>query len=309
MKCGLVILNYNDFLTTQNLLNTVKDFHEIDCIAVVDNNSPNESYEILKKYESSRISVIQSGRNGGYSHGNNIGIRHLIRNCQPDIIGIANPDTVFTDSFVKRVKELFSCNLDYAIITGFQLNADKETGTHPFWENNESRASFAVKRLVYDVFLSPFVKIYRKIFRVKTASKYRKYCERIRNSPSVLNQVWAVEGSLFFIRTKDFEQAGLFDERIFMYYEENVLAEKLHRIGRKTGVANDITYIHNHKAPQPGKRSLSLTLFDRAGIFYYTRFYSDRKVLRAFLLLLIYCRKLKVLLAAIVKNRLKKVIQ
>ncbi len=75
MKCGLVILNYNDFTMTQSLVDSIRDFPEINHVVIVDNNSPNESYEVLKKCEGGKITVIQSGRNGGYSFGNNVGIK------------------------------------------------------------------------------------------------------------------------------------------------------------------------------------------------------------------------------------------
>ncbi len=308
MKCGLVILNYNDFPTTQNLLDAVKDFPEIDHIAVVDNNSPNESYEVLKKYEGGKITVIQSGRNGGYSFGNNIGIKYLIRNHQPDIIGIANPDTMFTDSFVKRIKELFIANQDYAVITGLQLNVLGDVGGHPFWEENEGRASFLLKQLLLKSILMKPVVFFQEIFRCEYTDKYRAYRDRIRNSPNVLNQVWAVEGSLFFIRTKDFERISLFDERIFMGYEESVLAGKLKALGRKIGVANDITYIHDHKNPKPEKISLSLTLFEESTVFYYSNYPSENKMLRFLLVFLIRARKLRLLFENAIKSTIKRII-
>ena len=145
MKCGLVILNYKDYMMTQKLLETIKYFPEINHIAVVDNNSPNESYEVLKHYAGDKISVIKSDRNGGYSYGNNIGIRHLIKNFSPDIIGIANPDVIFSNELVKRIKETFKANPDYAVLTGFQLNENNEAGCHPFWEDNHTTASSILK--------------------------------------------------------------------------------------------------------------------------------------------------------------------
>lgn len=64
LTCGLVVLNYVDFAMTRKLLEIVKDFPEIDHIAVIDNKSPNESYKILKEYENDKITVIQSEKTG-----------------------------------------------------------------------------------------------------------------------------------------------------------------------------------------------------------------------------------------------------
>ena len=247
MKCGIVILNYNDYPTTEELLSKIKDYPEIEHIVVVDNNSPNDSYTHLKKYSSPTISVIQSGKNGGYSFGNNCGARYLIDNFHPDIIGIANPDTEFDGSFIAKIKEVFTKHPDYAVLTGLQFTPSGDLGVHPFWED-ESTPALMCKRVVSEIF---------KRFTVR---KYKAYLEGIRNSGQELNQVWAVEGSLFFIRSEDFEKAGLFDENVFLYYEENILAFKLQKLGRKTGVINTITYLHNHRAP---KNTTPLYLLNR----------------------------------------------
>ncbi len=55
-----------------------------------------------------------------------------------------------------------------------------------------------------------------------------------------------MEGSLFFIRSQDFLKIGMFDENLFMYGEEEVLAYKLERINKKIGVCIKIKFIHHH---------------------------------------------------------------
>lgn len=317
LTCGLVVLNYVDFAMTRKLLEIVKDFPEIDHIAVIDNKSPNESYKILKEYENDKITVIQSEKNGGYSYGNNIGVRYLIENFNPDIIGIANPDTIFSNFFVRRIKELFIANEDYAVITGFQLDADNKTGNHPFWEDT-SKVSTTLYPMIHFVFISTFENIFRRIFRMKHVhndihmvynERYRDYCEKIRNSPTPLNQVWAVEGSLFFIRTKDFEDVGLFDEKIFLYFEEDVLAKKLALLGRKVGVANDITYIHDHKVQPENVGSLELTKGDKAKIFYFNNYVSDSLILQKLLVFLMKAEKFKIVASPRTKTVIKSVIR
>ena len=269
MKCGLVILNYKDYKITRNLLEAVKDYPEINHIAVVDNNSPNESYEVLKQYESDKITVLKSDRNGGYSYGNNIGIRHLIKNFSPDIIAIANPDVIFSNELVRRIKETFESNPDYAVLTGFQLDAKNKTARHPFWEDTNT-ASSMIKSLAFSIISPSRNRDSRNI--------YIDYCEKIRNSSKALNQVWAVEGSLFFIRAEDFESVGLFDEKIFMFYEEEVLARKIKALGRKAGVLNDITFIHDHKA-HINHNPFTFSLFERGQIFYFCNYITKSKIL------------------------------
>ena len=294
MKCGLVILNYIDYMITSKLLDAVKDFSEIDHIAVVDNDSPNESYDVLKQYESSKISVLKSDRNGGYSYGNNIGIRHLIKNFPPDIIGIANPDVMFENELVKRIKETFKANPDYAVLTGFQLKTDNTTGVHPFWEDNGSASSILKSKLL-NLTISPFIKLFRG------KNKSTNYYDRIKNSPESLNQVWAVEGSLFFIQTKDFEAVGLFDERIFLFCEEDLLARKIKALGKKAGVLNDVTFIHAHKEHR-NNNPFTFSPLERGQIFYFCNYITESKILHATYIILMYLLRLRRLLKEAIKK-------
>ena len=303
MKCGLVILNYKDYKITRNLLEAVKDYPEINHIAVIDNNSPNESYEVLKQYESDKITVLKSDRNGGYSYGNNIGIRYLIKNFSPDIIAIANPDVIFSNELVRRIKETFEANPDYAVLTGFQLNAKNNTGGHPFWQDNQTTASSILKHMLYGLTISPFINLFRKVFRIRKANSYREYLERIKNSPEALNQVYAVEGCLFFIRTKDFESVGLFDEKIFLFCEEDLLAGKIKALGKKAGVLNDVTFIHAHKEHK-NNNPFTFSLLERGQIFYFCNYITESKTLHAVYITLKYLLKLKRLL----KDSIKKLI-
>ena len=90
LKCGLVILNYNDSDTTIKLIEAIKNYDQLDHIAVVDNCSTDDSYKKLLKFQSDKIKILLSPKSGVYSFGNNFGARYLIENFNPDIIGISN---------------------------------------------------------------------------------------------------------------------------------------------------------------------------------------------------------------------------
>ena len=293
LTCGLVILNFNEYHVTENLLSHIKDAPEIDHIVIVDNCSANDSFSRLIKYQNDKISVIQSGHNGGYSFGNNVGTRYLIENYHPDIIGIANPDTIFDGSLVGKIKEVFADNPDYAILSGFQLKPSGENGGHPFWENNNMIPS-ALRRIL----IRPLRFIVDKLTSEKD---YSAYLETVRNSKNIPHQVWAVEGSLFFIRREDFEAAGLFDENVFMYYEEDILSFKIDKwLHRKVGIVNSVTYIHAHK-PDPEKLSFSLIrkimgrqkILDKSAVYYFSHYVTDSKVLHVIYALLLKLGRIK----------------
>ena len=239
LKCGLVVLNYNDSDTTIKLIEAIKNYDQLDHIAVVDNCSTDDSYKKLLKFQSDKIKILLSPKNGGYSYGNNFGIKYLIENFNPDIIGIANPDVMFNNNFIEVLKKYFELYPDYAVLTGIQLNPLGEIAGHPFWEEDSA------KNILWQRFTEIFSPL-TKIFNMLKYHNYRKYLTKNAQSKNEIVQVWAVEGSLFFIRALDFLNIGLFDENLFMYYEECIISRKLQKLNRKVGICPEIHYKHFH---------------------------------------------------------------
>ncbi len=93
---GVVVLNYNDHESSVTCVHSL-----IACdpaprkIIVVDNESPNGSLSILQSALGSlpTVEVIGSGFNGGYSFGNNVGIRRLRAEGFLHVV-IATSDTI-----------------------------------------------------------------------------------------------------------------------------------------------------------------------------------------------------------------------
>jgi len=99
-RFGFVVLNYRNYQETIDCVDSITRLPGDDYrIVVVDNHSPNESHGVLRERfaNDTRISVLQSGRNGGYSFGNNVGIAALRREGIVDVI-IATSDTRVEDT-------------------------------------------------------------------------------------------------------------------------------------------------------------------------------------------------------------------
>ena len=66
------MVNYKNYKDTIKCLDSLKKvMYQNLSIIVVDNNSKDDSFEILKEYEDDRIIVMESGFNGGFAFGNN----------------------------------------------------------------------------------------------------------------------------------------------------------------------------------------------------------------------------------------------
>ena len=231
LKLGLVILNYNDYKTTIDLISHVKNYNEIDCIVVVDNKSTNNSFEMLKKANDNTWHLIASPQNKGYAFGNNIGIKYLIDNFDVDIIGIVNPDIKFSNEFVYKIKKSFEKYYkEYAIITGLQLKPDGSISNRAFWKE------LNFKRLLMSN--SPILSKFDDVF-----NNYIK--KKLEENKEIIT-VQVVEGCCFFINANDMKKIGFFDENTFLFCEEDILAKKIKELNKKIGVNKNITFIHNH---------------------------------------------------------------
>ncbi len=270
MKVSVIILNTNDYPMTENLINMIKDYKCLNHIVIVDNNSKGNDFELFNAFSSDKIVVLKSPENKGYSFGNNIGINWSVNNTDDDIIAIANSDVEFDENFVETVLQHFEEKEDYAIFTGIQKDVYGNLAFHPFWANYTLRQYFSQK--ISDLLVTGFFSI---------NSSDLSYAKKMLKSGKEIIDAGAVEGSLFFIRKKDFEKIGFFDDNIFLYNEENIIAKKLAQIKRKTGVIRKISYIHygGHTTNAISNKTLLDYNFN-SSVYFFNNYMSDNVFLQ-----------------------------
>lgn len=218
---GCVILNYNDYLTTIKLLELIHGYSILDIIVVVDGKSTNDSFLRLKRYESSKIMVIQADKNGGYGYGNNVGIR-ICKELGMDYVLIANPDVVFTEEVIKRTLDIFKSN-ELCVAVSPRMK-DREPAMR---------------------ILSPWADVWASFICVNAILKPRNYPKSFYNGKRVV-QVDVLPGSLVLFDLDKMLRCGLYDESVFLYHEEYIMGVKFKEKGYKSFVVIDSDYIHNH---------------------------------------------------------------
>lgn len=223
MKTGIVILNYNDCKTTIELLEKIKEYEILNKIVVVDNNSTDNSYEILSKYENEKIKVIKTEENKGYSYGNNIGCKYLIQNGT-DYIIISNPDVSFKEDDVLQLCKNLK-NTQIAV-------ASPVINEHGVLNRGWKFRSTFIDSLTNINFIGRFFK------------KLGLYKNKYYNG--AYTKVDVVSGCFFVIKAEILEEINYFDENVFLYYEENILAKKIQKLGKLIVVNNDVEVFHNH---------------------------------------------------------------
>lgn len=297
MNCGIVILNYKDSDTTRSLLDAIKDYKELDRIVVVDNASPDDSYDRLKPYENEKITILKAEANNGYAAGNNVGVRYLLKQSDCDLICISNPDVEFSDEYVGAIKKCFAEHLEYAALTGVQRQPSGEPAARPFWPCYTVKEW--LKKKAHDL---------RVPYHILHPRYDQEYAEEKLRKNSSLFQVGTVEGSMFFIRASVLESVGLFDEGTFLYLEEDILAKKLERIGLKTGVEPGISYIHygsqTTQKVLPSRKKMDIAY--NSSIYYFNNYQTDNKALQLLHKLICITNRREEIIVTAIKRRLNK---
>ena len=222
MKTAVCILNYNDAGAALSLAERVRAFKNVDTVVLIDNASADGSELVLSEYAKDRENVVfqRNPVNGGYGYGNNSGVR-LSAEAGCEYTLIANPDTVFSEETVEKLKAALSDEgtaVSGAVMEGKPL-------TDCAWP------LLSFKEEAY--FAGPVLKrVHRK--SVLYPESFFK---------SLPRKVGAVHGSLLMVRNSDFLKAGGFDEEFFLFCEEKVLGHRMSMIG-KSVVLTDAHYSH-----------------------------------------------------------------
>lgn len=228
MKVSCIILNYNDADTTLKLVKEISGYEALDSIVVVDNCSTDDSAKRLKSLNGGKIHVLHSKKNGGYGSGNNLGIRYAAEELHATHVLVANPDVCVSEECICAMKKAFGQFEGLAVAAA--VAKDPKGRIQP--------SSWSLNGLWGDLLDTGLL-------------TRRLFAKRLNRSPGLCPKgpyafVDAVLGSLFMADARALLECGLYDEEVFLYYEEKILGIKLKNKGFKTVLLLDQSYIHNH---------------------------------------------------------------
>lgn len=226
-KLGMVVLNYNDYMTTIKLINMIKDYNNISHIVIVDNNSSDNSVYEIKKNLYDNMILIESKENKGYGAGNNIGIEYLRNNTDVKYVAICNPDIEFEEDSINKIIEYLETDSNIALASGEIL----ENGVRPL--------DSSWKLPSYYKCLFQTIPIIDKLVNRSMAYSNNDYNKEI-------SFVEVLKGCFFIARLNVLTKVNDFNSKTFLYYEENILCKKIKDIGYKIVVLNNIKIIHAH---------------------------------------------------------------
>lgn len=251
MKHVIIILNYNDWNTTNILIDKIKDYQVFDKILIVDNKSTDDSVARLKLNESNKIKVIVNEENRGYANGNNFGIFYALKHYHPQFLTIANPDIFVEENVIEKLE--------------WALQQDKNFGI----------ASALVHKGYNAWNLPGYVGVLQSLFPIQRFLKKYFVRRRLERSKKEYEYVDVIEGSMFCAKAEAMKAAGGFDSKTFLYVEENLLAARMRKAGYKSILLPQEKYYHYHSVSvgKHYKKKTQIFRFIQEGYYIYCKDY------------------------------------
>lgn len=221
---GFVLLNYVVYDQTINCIASIKKLEGEKHIVVIDNYSPNESFDKLFNLykEDNEITIIKNNINDGFARGNNLGYKYLRIHYNCDFIVVMNNDMEIKQfDFIKKIYEIYHCNrFDILGPDIYSVRDDRH-------QNPENVRNYSYKELLIVRRKLILKKILSFLFYLKALkNKFLKPKIKKKNDSNYKEEKYNVvlHGSCY-IFSKQFIQNEIncFYDKTFMYFESYIL--------------------------------------------------------------------------------------
>jgi N-acetylglucosaminyl-diphospho-decaprenol L-rhamnosyltransferase len=226
-------------------------------IVIVDNASGDGSFEALVAGTAGwgRVRVVQSGRNGGFGAGNNVGIRAGLRDgSRPDYVYLLNSDAFPAPDAIRALRD----HLERHPQTGF-------AGSYIHGPDGVAhRTAFRFPSIASEFEGAARFGPVSRMFRSKIVAMAL---------PARTQRVDWLAGASIMMRAAVLDQIGLFDETFFLYFEETELCHRAAVAGWPTD------YVLESKVEHIGSVSTGMKTWARIpGFWLDSRLYYFTKV-------------------------------
>ena len=238
---SIVILNYLNYKDTIECIESIfKMRYDLDGIVIVDNDSQNESYSVLKKrYKRTKnIIIVKANSNYGFAKGNNIGIKIARQRFGSEFIFVVNNDTIFVQE--KYFKNLLNKYRPGVGIIGSEIHLKNNT------TQEEVSHDISLRGSLNTLFCKYLAKYDKRIWSFLLPKVSKRYMVNV------------LHGCALLFTPDFFKYYSGFYDRTFLYSEEPILYLMCKRRGLKQ-IYDDSTYIF-HKEDQSSEMSFQNNL-------------------------------------------------
>jgi len=211
VKVFITTISFNNNNATLECLNSIEqaDKDNIELFVVVIDNASLKKFETTRKFSNFHLKIIRSEKNLGFSGGQNLGIRYAIKNGG-DIIVVLNNDTI----------------IEKRLLISLAFSFDKKIGI-----------------VAPKIYFAKGYEFYRERYKEKDRGKVIWYAGGIMDFKNIIGKHRGVDevdtGQYDKLTQRDFasgccmaiskdviEKVGYFDEKYFLYYEDNDLSKR-----------------------------------------------------------------------------------
>ncbi len=255
-EVSIILVNYKTKDLTRNCINSIveKTQNLAYDIYVVDNNSQDGTCEMIKS-EFPWVKLIENPKNSGFGSANNLAIRQ----SDAKYVFLLNTDTILVNNAIKILHDFLESTP--------QAGA---CGANLYDENMEHVHSYGVFPTVKRQILKTFM------LRWFFPKELKAMKDKGLNAENELKAVDYITGADLMIKKSVLDEVGIFDERFFMYFEENELQFRIRKAGYEIFINPEAKIIHLHDK-SPKKREKMYYEYKKSQYLFFRLCYANEK--------------------------------
>lgn len=263
-KISILIVSWNCEEFLRNTLKSIYDeTKDVAFETIVIDNASSDGTAIMMEKEFQKVKFIGNKENMGCARASNQGIRE----SKGEYILLVNPDILILNDVIEKMMNFMDNHPNAGMVTCKILNPDKTFQTCYADFPSLSTIVFGGSRLgsaLHSVFLT---------------KKFFKHAGLSEDEYNQAHKVDWIMGTFMMVRRKAIEQAGMFDENLFMYGEEPDWCYRISRHGWEIWYVPEGETIHfgaRSTEKVPTKKTVDWLL--RTRYYFFLKHYSKPKM-------------------------------
>ncbi|MCX6812405.1 MAG: glycosyltransferase family 2 protein [Candidatus Berkelbacteria bacterium] len=233
-ELSIIIVDYKSFDLTANVVSDIEKFlptvrHEI---LIVDNDgTTTDKFRDLYR-DDKNIKIIRAEKNRGFGAGNNLGAK----SAKGKYLLLLNPDTRIVDDSISKMLDFLAAHPEIGVLSPLIYQPDGKTLQRHFFADFQSFSGLIWKRRQNNARVIPNFSSVIPAHRVNSGG--------VHNSSDDFFLVEMTTAAALMIRRDLFEKLGGFDQKFFMYFEDEDLCRRITKLGLKNAVLKTAKIIH-----------------------------------------------------------------
>ena len=225
IELSVIIVSYKNYSVLRDCLSSIEKFNDIGTtleVIVVEQSPQRDVYESLSR-EFPWVHTVRH-ENRGFGAGNNAGVEV----SKGKYLLFLNPDTTLLEPVFRFAVERFESNSKLGLF-GVRLVDNDGNRNQSFY--------------------------FKRPFGLLRGSVLYRACDKFN---IFIPKAMYITGADMFMRADAFKEIGGFDERMFMYFEETYLCERLEAIDMRVAYFPEKRIVHLE-----GQSSVNINVFKR----------------------------------------------